>query len=562
MAYKLQNTINSNRKPFIEKYGANNPADFVGQSSGYLPQWKHGAITETHYPIDVAHIEIGKYKGLTSYDNLYYRILPNKVNFNFGIITGEKGEVFSLWNGFEHSVTLTSIENNNASGVSVVPINNRLPITIAPYRSVLLQMYLSANGAATIDGSFIFHFDDGSKARINVYGSRLVLLNVVPNWESNFVETFEYKTNILTSYNKKEQRRSLLSQPRRKFRYNALIQGEVLMQLRNKLHGWHNRAFMLPLWYQMGKLVSGGQVGSTQIEVAESKYDFVAGASICIWQDYNQNELFEIVSVSGTTLTLNAPIAHNFVAGAKVFPCLTVRMSDQQSITNATNTVAHMEFELTADQATIKLPMPTRPVEAEYKGVEVLERKPNWAKDVSDELQAAVNVVDYSYGIQQWFAKESPSLATRKQTYLLRNYDDILWWKAFIHRQLGALKSFYVPSWTKDLVKVGDYIAGSTYLDVRDDNLSTIVAGSGERKILRIVAENVIYYLTVTAIKAINGVARLELETPINVTIFEQQFTQLSFMQRCRLASDEVAFNYVTRDKVELSLNLQQIREV
>ena len=562
MAYKINSQITSTVKPFIERYGVTNPVDFLRQGVEYLPKQFKGGITETFYPIESVNWQQGKYKGLTSYDNLYFRVLANKVNFNFGIITGEKGELFSLWNGYEKPVTINAIENINASGVNVVPVNNKLPITIAPYRSALLQMTLSANGSATINGSFIFHFDNGEKVKINVYGSRLVLLNVIPNWDSNFVETFEYKTNVLTSYNKKEQRRSLLSQPRRKVRYSALIQGEVLMQLRNKLHGWHNRAFMLPLWYQMGRLVSGGQIGSTVIEVAESKYDFVAGASICLWQDFKVNELFEIVSVSGTKLTLNAPIAHNFVAGVKVFPCMNVRMSEQHSIVNATNTVAHMEFELVADQASLKLPMPKQSMPVNYKGVEVLERKPNWANEVSDEFHADVSVVDYEYGIQQWFSRNTPSLTSRKQTYVLRNYDDVIWWKAFIHRQLGRLTSFYVPSWTSDLVKRGDYISGSSYIDVRDDNLSTIVSNSNERKILRVAANNVVYYQTVTAIRAVNGLARLELEAPINVTIFEKQFTQISFMQRCRLASDEIEFNYITRDKVELSLNLQQIREV
>lgn len=562
MAYKISNTINSTVKPFIDKYGVTNPVDFVGQGVEYLPKNYTGGITETFYPVESHRWENGKYKGLTSYDTLYYRILTSKVNFNFGIITGAKSEVFTLWNGYEYPVTITSIANVNASGVSVVPLNGILPITIVPYRSISLQMQLSANGASTINGSFNLYFDNGDKVKINVYGSRFVLLNVVPNWDSNFVETFEYKTDVLTSYNKKEQRRSLLSQPRRKVRYSALIQGEVLMQLRNKLHGWHNRAFMLPLWYQMGRLVSGGQIGSTVIEVAENKYDFVVGASICLWQDFNVNELSEIVSVSGTTLTLIAPIANNFVAGAKVFPCMNVRMNEQHSIVNATNTVAHMEFELVADQASLKLPMPKQNAPTTYKGVEVLERKPNWASEVSDEFQASVSVVDYDYGIQQWFPKDSPSLTTRKQTYVMRNYDDILWWKAFIHRQLGRLKSFYVPSWTTDLVKKGNYVLGSRFFDVRDDNLSSIVASSNERKILRVVANNVIYYLTVTAIRAVNGVAQMELETPINVNLFEQQFTQISFMQRCRLAGDEIEFNYITRDKVELSLNLQQIREV
>ena len=334
------------------------------------------------------------------------------------------------------------------------------------------------------------------------------------------------------------------------------------MQLRNKMHGWHSRAFMVPIWYQRARLVRGGQIGSTTIEIDGTGYDFVKGASICVWQDYNTNELFEILEVSGNTLKLNAPIATNFVAGVKVFPCLNMRMRDQQSIVNATNTVAHIEFELIADQSTIRAPMPKQPAPITYKGVEVLEYKPNWADEIADEFQASVNVVDYDYGIQQWFAKDSPSLTTRKQTYVMRTSEEITWWKAFIHRQLGRLTSFYVPSWTSDLIKKGDYVSGSKYLDVRDDNISTLVGASGERKILRVVADSVIYYTTVIAVRAINGLAQLELETPIPATLKERQFTQISFMQRCRLASDESAFNYITRDTAELSLNLQQIREV
>lgn len=68
--------------------------------------------------------------------------------------------------------------------------------------------------------------------------------------------------------------------------------------------------------------------------------------------------------------------------------------------------------------------------------------------------------------------------------------------------------------------------------------------------------------MTIAAVVSANGLARILLETPINANILEKQFTQISFMQRCRLASDEIEFNYITRDTVELSLNLQQIREV
>ena len=514
--------------------------------------------------LDITHSNVGKYFNGMAYNLFYYRMILPKTTYDFGIITGDKVEKFTVFNGYPNEVVLNSISLRNLSGVEIRSESGTLPIRIPPFRSVDLRILLSSQGSSKLDGSFVMRFSNGDTLSVNIRGSRLILWNIRPNWTNTIKEQFEYKTDVLTSYNKKEQRRGFMTQPRRRYSYVANPNANVLMNLRNIIHGWHDKPFMLPIWWQPAKLERVTRQGSKQIILTDNEqYDFVKGGSLVLWIDEFTNEVCEIKEINGNRIEFDAPVSRDYYPlNTTVYPCVQTRLNDEFELTNLTSTAGELHIEMNAVMQAMRIKMPDDlQADATFKGIEVLERKPNWADDVSETYNGAFGVLDYGYGVRQYYSRNVPSLVVRKMEFLAANISEIRWWKAFIQRQKGALKSFIVPTHTFDAILVDDVAVNATQLVFRDDYLSTVVKESAERKYLRVKTAEKVYYFTIKSLRNSADTVVVTLNETVPELIRAKDVQHIQFMQRMRFASDNVEIEYVTRKVAKLSLSLQQVRE-
>lgn len=564
MPFSLTNGANS-PKSIPAKYGIEHiTSKSFNQDVVFKRRFYVGQSTTQIFTPDVFHIETGKYITYNSFGLFYNRMISSKSLYNFGVITGDKTEKFHVFNGYATPITLDKIELENLTGVRIEPSSGRLPVTIPPYRSIDLRLFLSSSGSAQLNGSFRLHFSNNDQLTLQIKGLRLILWNVKPNWTESVKEQFEYKTDILTSYNKKEQRRGFMVQPRRRVSYTANVTSSQLMQFRNMLHGWQDKAFMMPLWWQPAKLETDVSAGATKIRLRDyEQYDFVRNGSVTLWVDSSVNEVLQIKTINGNELEFIAPISQNFPKDTIVYPSTTVRLNPELQLVNNSSTVSTVEIEAVVVQQDMKMRMPESPYQAEasYKGVEILERKPNWASELNETYQSTIGEIDYGYGVREWLSRDIPSLMQRELEFVAKSYSDILWWKAFIHRQKGALKSFIVPTHTFDAVMVNDAERGENVLVFRDDYLSTIVRNSAERKYLRVKTAKKVYYFTVNALKQSGLDVSITIEEQLPEKLLMRDVQQISFMQRMRFAADDVEIEYVSRNVAKLHLTLQQVRE-
>ena len=553
-------------KTIPERYGIEHiTSNSFNQDAAFVRRVRVGQSTTQIFTPDVFHIETGKYITYNSLGLFYNRVISSKSLYNFGVITGDKTETFHVFNGYKYPVTLDKIELENLTGVRIEPSSGGFPVPIPPYRSIDLRLFLSSSGSAQLNGSFTLHFSNSDTLTLQIKGLRLILWNVKPNWLESVKEQFEYKTDILTSYNKKEQRRGFMVQPRRRFSYTANVTDHQLMQLRNMLHGWQDKAFMMPLWWQPAKLETDVLANATKIRLRNyTQYDFVRDGSVTIWVDENINEVLQIKAINGNELEFIAPISHNFPRGTTVYPATTVRLNPEMQLVNNSSTVSTVAIEAVAVQQDMKMRMPEAPYQAEasYKGIEVLERKPNWASELNETYQSTIGEIDYGYGVREWLSRDIPSLTLRELEFVAKSYTDILWWKAFIHRQKGALKSFIVPTHTFDAVMTNDAEKDTDVLNFREDYLSRIVRSSRERQYLRVKTAEKVYYFTINALKQSGLDVSITIEEQLPEKLFMHDVQQISFMQRMRFAADDVEIEYVSRNVAKLHLTLQQVREV
>ena len=525
-----------------------------------------GTVTTDSAPIQMLPMESGKYLNQGAFAQFYYHLIPSTTGFSLGVVTGDKVEKMYVFNGFFEDVSITNIKLNNLFGVEVkVKGSPTLPVAIKPLSSVEFEIKISSKGSAVVDGTVELSFSNGYKNTIRFEGTRLILWKFQPNWVQSVREQFEYKTDIMTSYSRKEQRRGFMVQPRRRMAFTCNPNRNGLQDLRNIIHNWQNKAFMMPLWWQNPKLVNPASKGDKEITIDNiGLYDFVVGGSLTLWQSQTLNEVLEIAAIDGNKITLATAISYDFLASATVYPSYVARLPEEVELSVITSELGEIELEAVADQSQLKIKMPESGFTPDktYKGVEVLERKPNWVDPLTETYQAKIEELDYGYGVRQYLPHQSPSLVQREMQYLLTSYQDIVWWQAFIHRQKGALKSFYVPSHACDLRLVADIKFGEAKMYVSDEYFSKIVGNSRERQLLRLQTKQKVYYLTVLSVQGVSEGALLVVDIPFDANIPIQDVTQISFMQRMRFASDTVEFDYQTHDKAILNIVLQQLREI
>lgn len=549
-----------------EKYAQRGKHPQTDKAGVFIPHPIGAGSYNLNLPIDVVSYNTGKYLNVAAYDNFYYRLVTNKNLFSLGTITGEAVEDFYVFNGYGEHVTITALTEHSLDGVSIKTLEGEdvtLPLVLNPYRSVRLKLHASASGSSVLNGYFEIALSNGERTKVYVVGLRAILLNVMPNWVEGFKEVFEYRTDILTSFNKKEQRRSLMSQPRRKITYTGLMQGELQNQLKNKLFSWMDKPLSVPLWYQQSTLLEPVDAGSNEIVLDVKNYDFQVGVDICIWVDFNNFELVEIESIGGNNVTLKSPLSNSYNSGISVYPTLEVRLEESVSLRHHSSTVGEVDFDLTADIHKTKMKMPElyQP-DMIYDGIEVLLRKPNWAENVNDEYEASVDVADYGYGVQRWFDRNTPSLVTRSMTFVAKTYDEILWFKSFIHRNKGAFKSFIVPSWTDDVRLSEFYGEGSLTLRVRSDTLGITADDFRDRKYLRVNTSKGVYYLTISGISVSGDSIVISIVSAMNVNLEVDEVINISFMAKYRFASDEISCSFLTKNTAEFNFKLKQLREV
>lgn len=520
----------------------------------------------TNLPIEVVHQSMTSLMNEVAFGAFYRRFIFDNTNMSLGFVTADKLIDFKIFNGFFEAKILKEIRFNNLSGVSVETADGSTRVSINPLRTAILKIKVSGKGSAKIDGSMELIFERMQSITIHVTGSRVLLWNIPPNWKNSVRETFMYKTDVITSYNKKEQRRSLITQPRRGVAYEALMSKQLLMAVRNTLYGWHNRPYLIPLWWYLFTLKKSALRGDNTIVISDiSGTDSIQESTrLVIWRGAFETELLTVKSVSGNTITLLTPLENDYHAGVEIYPVTDVMVDSNLTIQNLTSEVSTSD--ITASILGVSAPLKNMRTDSQkiitFNGVEVLTERPNWQSSIEELYESDAESVDYGYGGVAYFNRGTPTLLTRTATFLSKTRQQTEWWRRFIHRQRGQLKSFLVPTNTKDVVLAKGAGKGTKEFLMEDYYLSSIVNNSKERKILGIRIYGKDYFFTIQKIETSDGLARVVVEEEIPITMPKQDVAFINFLQRMRFASDEIEIEHITSEIAQLTLKFKQVKEI
>lgn len=498
------------------------------------------------------------------FDDYYNRIwfIPSAVDFG-PVVSDSMFNVY-LWNAHLNPVTVSDIAGGAEDG-SVTLTGIAEGRVVPALSGFIFGVMAAGEGEPSIGFSYGFTFSPSEYVLLPVAGVRSRLWPFSPNWSDGYSMTLEYRSEVITSYEGDEQRRSLRQAPRKSISFSSLVTGDTWRQFLRHMSSWQQRSTMVPEFGRPSRLTAAVAAGATFLPMVRSQW-INAGDIVTLHQGRptgNKSTVRTVESVSDSGVTLTAPIDMAWAAGSRVYPTLTGRMATRINTDMHSNNTATVSVEFAADpgiEADIDIGVPA----VVHLGREVLLRRPNWGGSVSPEFEAVIDTLDYGVGRLD---RQNPipfNTRYHKAEFLGIKAADVTGIENFFRRQRGQVGEFFMPTFTEDLIAklpvdagtsilrfagtdvFKDYRADLTYRDI------IVLKNDGTYEIKHILS---IY--TVDDLIGNDTVMQFTEGWVSGFTL--AQVKMICWMPLWRFASDSLTIAWVTSESAQVAVNMKTL---
>jgi len=280
---------------------------------------------------------------------------------------------------------------------------------------------------------------------------------VAHNWMEPFKYSMEFRTDIITSVNGKEQRRAVRNRPRLVAEYAGNVWKREKLNLQLLMTGWQKEDIMFGMEHLAVRTTAAMAPEATGVSFQPVGVDppfwFEAGMPVIIVNGADKaiRESRTIASVGAASMTFQETSDRGFPVDSRIMPAHPGYINEEQP---------SMQLSTRAGTATFSVPlkptggiMPVADIgEPYYVGnLELFPFKPNWAGGVGTDFLWPHNVIDYGYGQwSNWTPVEFPS-RIYKFEYARKTLRDTYEVMAFFQRHKGQRSEFFMPTWQDDI---------------------------------------------------------------------------------------------------------------
>lgn len=506
-------------------------------------------------PITLATREIEAFIAPTYELDFYHRIWIIPATLNFGYVPSPQVREFHLWNAHRVSKQLDSIDDADATGLTLEA--DTPPVTYLPFEYRAYELEASPIGPPRIEATYAFTFKSGAEVLVlSVVGLRVVGWTFEPNWIEPVLERAAWLTDVQVSRDGNEQRRQLRGGPRVSYEFVFDVEGDARRLLENVLAGAGGRVFALPVWPDLRHLVSVAAATSTSIDVGDtSGTDFRADGLAVLLGPANTFEAVEVESIDAGVLTLKAPLENTWPAGTRVYPARASYMREGRGFAQSTRNYARglARFE-TIEEVT----RPELDEQTTYRGYPVMTHEPNWRVAPEIDYARKLGEIDYGPGAPFVFDHAGVPLPELRLLWTALDRAQANNLRAFLWARRGRQKALWVPTWADDLRIVG-YENAVGLLDVAHCGIVDNVANITHRKDLRLeLVDGTVLYRRITQAQEISSsTERLTLDTPLGQDLEAADFARVSWLMLLRLDQDAVEIAWHTPEIAETVLSLK-----
>lgn len=498
------------------------------------------------------------------FEDYYNRVWMIPTTVDFGPITATTGKQVYLWNAHLYDITLEQITAPSDTSLSIVGLN--VPSEINALGGTYYYVYADINGQPSINDAFTFTFDPVEVVSLPILGIRARLWPWVPNWGEGFEVTYEFRTEIITSDNGKEQRIATRQSPRKSMSFQSHVNENQFRIWSRQMTIWAGRSTIVPEFSKYVRLKYTAYNGQGFINVLEIP-DWVAPEVVLVLIDGDRTLLRTIdeIDTDTNTITFTSNIEGEWMADTKAMKGVAGRLSNETSATQYTNRLAVVDLDFNADPGVEAYPDPGA-APLTFNGREVLLKRPNWKDRLNPSYQSYLQQVDYGTGRIDNFLPITFNDKIHKANYVGKTIEETEEIERFLFRMLGQQGEFYMPTFTEDMVLKPDQTIPATTSNIRIEGpeFSRDMALDTIYKDLIIFLEGGGYLMRrVQSIYEVDDTygndSIVQVTTAFPSTITPDMIRQICWMPLWRLASDSMTFSFVTDTVCQFAMTMKTL---
>lgn len=499
---------------------------------------------------------VAPYWGDTWFDRIH--LLPRS-KIEFGNIVTFTTQTFELYSAYREPTvaTLNTITNNLGAGSDIPDIS--VPSDLDPFTSfldssstrlnpVLPTLEVDAEGAAVFDSTVDFSFSTGDMVALAASGNRISVWSEI--WESDFEETLEFKTDVMTALSGKEQRVALRSQPRSLFRTKFRLTEKNRQHVQMLLHGWQSQLWALPMFHNGSKTTAAISINDTSATVDNTdNRDYRVGGYAIVYQDSQVYDVVEVSAVTSTTVTFtNTPVLHAYSKGVQVFP---VRLAFIRNLVQGTRQKTKLEdFDVVwqAYDNDTGAPAGSTAGQTTFNS-KVLFDACNLMEGDSMQVrhQSDVKFVDNQTGVVESFSRWDRNKRGSTKGFFMANREEILEVRNLLVALGGKQTSFYLPTFIEDFTPQSGITVAAFTLDI--DNIEYARFAStpkNGKKYVRLTYNDGTTETNeiVSATKVSDTLERLTMQTAWAASKTVDEIERVEFIELVRFDADRFIFRY------------------
>lgn len=473
----------------------------------------------------------------------YYRIHLDPTLLALGNVVSSVVNTVSVWNAWLTTPqTLTAI-NGGGTTDGITLVGPSVPGTFPPNAAATWTASVSTDGPPTIDAFYTWQFANGESQTLEITGSRITAWALTPDWSGGVRERLAFLTNVLAGWSGAEQRRSLRLAPRRTFDFSCLMSRQERRLIENALFDWSARVFALPIWPDGQRITSAAAAGASAVSCDPANRDFTVGGLAILISSASSYEIVQVASINAGSIGTAHPLQGSWSSGTRFYPARSARLASFPTITRENSQVATIAPTFTIVEPCdwpVATGLPT------YRGLPVLENRPNEAEGSPSVYAHLVNQIDNETGVYVvddtadmgfpawshvwWMQGRTQRVALRALLYLLRGRQGEIW----------------VPTYQSDFELMATVASSATTMDVEACGYSLYAAGQQNREDIRIeTTSGQIFYRRVTgSVDVGGGIERISIDSSLGTTLAPSAIRAISYLVHCRLDSDEIEIDH------------------
>lgn len=489
----------------------------------------------------------------------HVHILP-RIKQASGVVVSALTIPFEVFNAYRSSVTLTSVLNTLAPGVSV-PDLPALPYELGSFSSILgptstrlapvrINAVIEREGLPVFDGGFFFVFSSGDMPALLISGVRVSVIPLV--YEAPFEERLEFPSAAAAPQSGvNEQVLSLTANPIQTFIVRFLLDGEDRQRMQVLLFGAQARVLALPLWHEEVTNTAAVSVAATTFATTDTTdVDLRVGGYALVYESATKFDVVLLSAVGVNSITFaTTPLLYSYGAkGARVAPLRLGYIVNQPGGTRSL--VKLEEFSTTFRVIDNDTGAQTGSTSgwSSYLG-KVLLDDCNIAdgSGTRETFTQRVTLIDNGTGTIALLPDWNTNQRVSEKRFIAHSRSEYKKLRRLLLALRGPQVSFYLPTFIEDLTPAASLLATGTTMDVVHIAYAKYNPDALESKAtfrVTFTDGTSLFRKILSSVAVSDTVERLTIDTPWPTTRTVGEIVRIEFVEQVRFVGNSFTFKH------------------